>query len=122
MKTLFHVIYSGETKELNNVRITLTVLAAAVKYQMLTVKKICQFKLKLNVMDGNVLELLNVGEMYNAAKLLQVCIEFIITERSTYVTEKLKEMCLTGPNVSATLVNSQFDKLLAIPSNYAQNV
>jgi len=69
MTDMLYFIYTGLVKETVTTEFAIELLAAADKYQLDSLKDICQDKIRSVLHDENAIEFLIIGEMYQAPKL-----------------------------------------------------
>ena len=69
MTEMLHFIYTGLVKDSVTTEFSKELLAAADKYQLESLKDICQYKIRSVLGAENAIEFLILGEMYQANKL-----------------------------------------------------
>ena len=76
LEEILHFIYSGEVRDLNKQR-TKHLLIAAEKYNLVDLKLLCEESLCINMTVENVLDLIEIADLHDAANLRATALKFI---------------------------------------------
>ena len=90
---MLHFIYTGETKGNTFEEIGIELLAAAEKYELLSLKEICEDNLCSGLTNSNAVQYLILGYLYKAFKLREKALKKVATNMASIVkTEAFKEL------------------------------
>ncbi|XP_015117134.1 speckle-type POZ protein A [Diachasma alloeum] len=104
MKVMLTFLYTGRYQALEDVDVACRVLAAAQKYDIGSLKDVCEYSLFTELEVENALKILEYAEVHKADRLKQECWRFVIrNKREIITTEQFRELCLRN-----TLLMDQF--------------
>ncbi|XP_063973152.1 uncharacterized protein LOC135160493 [Diachasmimorpha longicaudata] len=100
MKEVLRYIYTKETTAMNDVHMALAMLAVAEKYNLESLKYMCQIHLCKQLSIENALLILDVADMYNAPNLKSFTIKFLFKNKKEIVnTVEFKELYHRKPEL-----------------------
>jgi len=106
---MLQFIYSGNTPNLN--RLADELLAAAEQYQLELLKSICEERLCATLEIGNSVRHLVLGDMYQAAALKRMAMQFVVRNMSSVVRSRdWKESLLDHPGLMAEVMEAMARK------------
>uniref|UniRef100_A0A6V7IXH6 BTB domain-containing protein n=1 Tax=Bracon brevicornis TaxID=1563983 RepID=A0A6V7IXH6_9HYME len=109
MEIILGIIYTGMTDDLDDIETALKVLKTTERYQMLTVKSVCETKLQLSIRDDNVLRFLDEANRHNASNLCNTCVEYITARNGKVLShENLQKFAEGRPIIKAAICNLWF--------------
>uniref|UniRef100_A0A6V7LH11 BTB domain-containing protein n=1 Tax=Bracon brevicornis TaxID=1563983 RepID=A0A6V7LH11_9HYME len=112
MKILIGIIYTGEDDELVGKDMILKVLAAAHKYQMSIVMRVCEVKLLLEI-PQDPKAIFSAANLYGTEELFRTAMEYIVATKKLPFAE-IKEVCMKEPKWMSILIDLMYEKLEVI--------